>query len=120
MLEADAEVIALSRWNPFYYELGIHMMTLSDLDGDKIADSLLQTFQTRLQLLMDCTYNSELALAYELPRLERDLFLSGRRAKMRLLEWLKAGTGRILPSEYSVHLERRKRINYMATTRVEN
>ncbi|XP_017875984.1 DNA replication complex GINS protein PSF3 [Ceratina calcarata] len=115
ILEADADAIVLSSWNPFYYELGMHVRRLSDNDVDQITDCLLQTFKARLRIIMDWAQNpvSDVSLGQELPRLERDLFLSGRRAKIRLLEWLKMGTGNILPSEISTNLKKRKRINYM-------
>lgn len=42
ILEADAEVIVLSKWNSFYYELGMHVRKLSDRDYEIISESLLQ------------------------------------------------------------------------------
>lgn len=42
ILEADAEVIVLSKWNPFYYELGMHVRKLSDKDYEIITESLLR------------------------------------------------------------------------------
>lgn len=42
ILEADADAIVLSRWNPFYYELGMHVRKFSGKDSEIIAESLLQ------------------------------------------------------------------------------
>lgn len=73
-----------------------------------------QTFKSRFRLVMDWAQNpiSDPTLANQLPRLERDLFLNGRKSKVRLLEWLKGGTNNILPSEISANLKKRKRENY--------
>lgn len=63
---------------------------------------------------MDWAQNpiSDPTLESQLPRLERDLFLSGRKAKVQLLEWLKKGTNSILPSEITTNLKKRKRSDY--------
>lgn len=63
---------------------------------------------------MDWAQNpvSDPTLGSQLPRLERDLFLYGRKAKLRLLEWLKMGTNSILPSEITANLKKRKRSDY--------
>lgn len=47
-----------------------------------------------------------------LPRLERDLFLSGRKAKLQLNEWLKKGSNVIESSQSAVNLKKRKRTDY--------
>ncbi|KOC64296.1 DNA replication complex GINS protein PSF3 [Habropoda laboriosa] len=72
------------------------------------------TFKSRFRVVMDWAQNpiSDPTLGNQLPRLERDLFLSGRKAKVRLLEWLKMGTNSILPSEITANLKKRKRANY--------
>ncbi|CAL7941990.1 unnamed protein product [Xylocopa violacea] len=113
ILEADADAIVLSNWSPFYYELGIHVRKLNDRDSEQITESLLQTFKSRFRVVMDWAQNpiSDPTLVSQLPRLERDLFLSGRKAKLKLLEWLKLGTNSILPSEISTNLKKRKRIH---------
>ncbi|XP_043602574.1 DNA replication complex GINS protein PSF3 isoform X1 [Bombus pyrosoma] len=114
ILEADADAIVLSRWNPFYYELGMHVRKFSGRDSEIIAESLLQTFKSRFQLVMDWSQNltSDPTLAIQLPRLERDLFLIGRQAKVRLTEWLKMGTNGMVISEIATNLKKRKRDKY--------
>ena len=41
ILEADDDAIVLSRWNPFYYELGMHVRKFNGKDSEIIAESLL-------------------------------------------------------------------------------
>nr|XP_033329909.1 DNA replication complex GINS protein PSF3 [Megalopta genalis] len=114
ILEADAEVIVLNKWNPYFYELGMHVIKLGDRETEQITESLLQTFKSRFRLIMDWAHNpvSDPTQGNQLPRLERDIFLNGRRAKIRLLEWLKMGTNSILPSEITANLKKRKRADY--------
>ncbi|XP_053995922.1 DNA replication complex GINS protein PSF3 isoform X1 [Hylaeus anthracinus] len=114
ILEADADAVTLSKWNPYFYELGIHVQKFGDRESDQITESLLQTFKSRFRLVMDWAQNpiSDPTLETQLPRLERDLFLHGRKAKVRLLEWLKMGTNSILPSEITANLKKRKRSDY--------
>lgn len=47
-----------------------------------------------------------------LPRLERDLFLAGKKAKLELNEWLKEGSSVIETSQSAVNLKKRKRTDY--------
>lgn len=63
---------------------------------------------------MDWSQNltSDPTLAIQLPRLERDLFLTGRQAKVRLTEWLKMGTNGMVISEIATNLKKRKRDKY--------
>lgn len=63
---------------------------------------------------MDWAQNpiSDPTLGSQLPRLERDLFLAGRKAKVQLNEWLKRGTGNIETSEVAANLRKRKRTDY--------
>lgn len=42
ILEADADAIVLSKWNPFYYEIGMHVRKFNDRDSEQITESLLQ------------------------------------------------------------------------------
>lgn len=73
-----------------------------------------QTFKSRFRLVMDWAQNpiSDPTLANQLPRLERDLFLIGRKAKVRLLEWLKGDTNNIISSEITTNLKKRKRAQF--------
>ncbi|CAK9806409.1 DNA replication complex GINS protein PSF3 [Anthophora plagiata] len=114
ILEADADAITLSKWNPFFYELGMLVRNFSDRNSEEITKCLLQTFKSRFRLVMDWAQNpiSDPTLGNQLPRLERDLFLNGRKAQVRLLEWLKMGTNSILPSEIAANLKKRKRTHY--------
>ena len=63
---------------------------------------------------MDWSQNatSDPTLSIQLPRLERDLFLSGQQAKIRLVEWLKMGTNELVVSEITTNLKKRKREQY--------
>ncbi|KAG6804637.1 DNA replication complex GINS protein PSF3 [Apis mellifera caucasica] len=114
ILEADADAIVLSKWNPFYYEIGMHVRKFNDRDSEQITESLLQTFKSRFRLVMDWAQNpiSDPTLVNQLPRLERDLFLIGRKAKVRLLEWLKGDTNNIISSEITTNLKKRKRAQF--------
>lgn len=63
---------------------------------------------------MDWSQNaiSDPTLSIQLPRLERDLFLIGQQAKIRLMEWLKMGTNKLVASEITTNLKKRKREQY--------
>lgn len=63
---------------------------------------------------MDWAQNpiSDLTLGSQFSRLEKDLFLISRKAKVQLNEWLKNGTGIIETSEVAVNLKKRKRTEY--------
>lgn len=114
ILEAGATSIVLSKWSPFYYELGMHLRRLRNRDAEKITESLLQTFKSRFRLVMDWAQNpvSDPMIGQQLPRLERDLFHIGRKSKLRLNEWLRSGTGSIAASEVAANLKKRKRVDY--------
>lgn len=73
-----------------------------------------QTFRSRFRLVMDWAQNpvSDPTLNNLLPRLERELFLVGRKAKKQLNEWLKKGSNVIETSQSAVNLKKRKRIDY--------
>lgn len=47
-----------------------------------------------------------------LPRLERELFFAGRKAKLQLNEWLKKGSSVIETSQSAKYLKKRKRTDY--------
>lgn len=47
-----------------------------------------------------------------LPRLERDLFIVGRKAKLQLNDWLKKDSNVIETSQSAVNLKKRKRTDY--------
>ena len=63
---------------------------------------------------MDWSQNltSDPTLAIQLPRLEKDLFLIGRQAKVRLTKWLKMGTNGMAISEIATNLKKGKRNKY--------
>lgn len=63
---------------------------------------------------MDWAQNpiSDPTLSNSLPRLERELFLAGRKAKQQLNEWLKKGSNVIETSQSAVNLKKRKRTDY--------
>ncbi|KZC04467.1 PREDICTED: DNA replication complex GINS protein PSF3 [Dufourea novaeangliae] len=114
ILEADADAVVLCKWNPYFYELGMYVQKFGARESEQITESLLQTFKSRFRLVMDWAQNpiSDPTLMNQLPRLERDLFVNGRKAKVRLIEWLKVGTNSILPSEITANLKKRKRADY--------
>lgn len=41
ILEADACAVALSKWNLYYYELGMFLTMFNNRECEKIKDSLL-------------------------------------------------------------------------------
>lgn len=47
-----------------------------------------------------------------LPRLEKSLFLAGRKSKMQLNKWLRKGSSVIETSQSAVNLKKRKRTDY--------
>jgi len=47
-----------------------------------------------------------------LPRLEKDLFLAGRKSKLQLNEWLRKGSSVIETSQSAINLKKRKRTDY--------
>ncbi|EFN74820.1 DNA replication complex GINS protein PSF3 [Camponotus floridanus] len=114
ILLADACTVVLNKWNPYYYELGMYLRKFNNRDCEIIIDSLLLTFRSRFRLVMDWAQNpvSDPTLNSLLPRLERDLFLAGRKAKLQLNEWLKKGSNVIETSQSAVNLKKRKRTDY--------
>ncbi|XP_066594338.1 DNA replication complex GINS protein PSF3 [Prorops nasuta] len=111
ILNADACAVTLSKWNHFYYELGMHLRKLKNRDCENITECLLQAFKSRFRLIMDWAQNpiSDPTLCTQLPRMERLLFLSGKKSKIQLNDWLKWGVGSIESSETAVNLKKRKR-----------
>lgn len=73
-----------------------------------------QTFRSRFRLIMDWAQNpvSDPTLNNLLPRLERDLFFAGRKARIQLNNWLKKGSNVIETSQSAMNLKKRKRTNY--------
>ncbi|KAG5311055.1 PSF3 protein, partial [Acromyrmex insinuator] len=114
ILLADACTVVLNKWNPYYYELGMYLRKFNNRDCEMIIDSLLLTFRSRFRLIMDWAQNpvSDPMLNSLLPRLERDLFLTGRKAKVQLNEWLRKGSCIIETSQSAVNLKKRKRTDY--------
>lgn len=114
ILAADACTVILNKWNPHYYEVGMYLKKFNNRDCEMMMDSLLLTFRARFRLVMDRAQNpvSDPTLNNLLPRLERDLFLSGRKAKLQLNEWLKKGSNVIESSQSAVNLKKRKRTDY--------
>ncbi|XP_070156820.1 DNA replication complex GINS protein PSF3 [Polyergus mexicanus] len=114
ILLADACTVVLNKWNPYYYELGMYLRKFNNRDCEMIIDSLLLTFRSRFRLVMDWAQNpvSDPTLNSLLPRLERDLFLAGRKAKLQLNEWLRKGSSIIETSQSAVNLKKRKRTDY--------
>ncbi|KYQ46605.1 DNA replication complex GINS protein PSF3 [Trachymyrmex zeteki] len=114
ILLADACTVVLNKWNPYYYELGICLRKFNNRDCEMIIDSLLLTFRSRFRLIMDWAQNpvSDPMQNSLLPRLERDLFLTGRKAKLQLNEWLRKGSCIIETSQSAVNLKKRKRMDY--------
>ncbi|XP_011881651.1 PREDICTED: DNA replication complex GINS protein PSF3 [Vollenhovia emeryi] len=111
ILLADACTVVLNKWNPYYYELGMYLRKFNNRDCEMIIDSLLLTFRSRFRLVMDWAQNpvSDPMLNGLLPRLERDLFFTGRKAKLQLNEWLRKGSSVIETSQSAVNLRKRKR-----------
>ncbi|XP_035718146.1 DNA replication complex GINS protein PSF3-like isoform X2 [Vespa mandarinia] len=91
ILQADACAVSLSKWNPHFYEVGMYLRTFNIRESEKLTENLLETFKCRFRLIMDWAQNpiSDLTLGSQLPRLEKDLFLISRKAKVQLNEWLK-------------------------------
>ncbi|XP_046833026.1 DNA replication complex GINS protein PSF3 [Vespa crabro] len=114
ILQADACAVSLSKWNPHFYEVGMYLRTFNIRESEKLTENLLETFKCRFRLIMDWAQNpiSDLTLGSQLPRLEKDLFLISRKAKVQLNEWLKKGTGIIETSEVAANLKKRKRTDY--------
>ncbi|XP_029177207.1 DNA replication complex GINS protein PSF3 [Nylanderia fulva] len=114
ILLADACTVVLNKWNPYYYELGMYLKKFNNRDSEMIIDSLLLTFRSRFRLVMDWAQNpvSDPTLNSLLPRLERDLFLAGRKAKLQLNDYLRKGSSVIETSQSAVNLKKRKRTDY--------
>lgn len=114
ILQADAGAITLSKWNPFFYELGMQLRKFPNRESEIITPMLLQTFRFRLRLLINWAQNPtpDLMLSLQLPRLERDLYLLGRKHRTILNKWLKKGSKIIETSEMAQNLRKRKRSDF--------
>ncbi|XP_012272189.1 DNA replication complex GINS protein PSF3 [Orussus abietinus] len=111
ILKADACAVELSKWNLYYYEVGIQLAKCNHTESEKIADILLHTFKARFRHIMDWAQNpgTDLTIGNRMPILERNLFLTGRKARMQLIEWLEKGGGNIKTAEMVVIHKKRKR-----------
>ncbi|KAG8041901.1 hypothetical protein G9C98_007205 [Cotesia typhae] len=111
ILYADACTVTLSKWNQHYYELGMLLTQLNNRESEKIKETLILIFKSRIRLVMDWTQNphSNPTLASQLPMLERNLFMTGRKARLVLIEWLKQGSGNIEKSELVANLMKKRK-----------
>ncbi|XP_034944077.1 DNA replication complex GINS protein PSF3 [Chelonus insularis] len=112
ILEADACAVTLSKWNPYYYELGMLVAQLNSRESESIKNSLILTFKSRIKLIVDWAQNpySDVTLFNQLPFLEKNLFSIGRKARNTLIDWLKEGSGNIEKSELVANfMKKRKR-----------
>ncbi|XP_015109813.1 DNA replication complex GINS protein PSF3 [Diachasma alloeum] len=111
ILEADASAVTLSKWSQHYYELGMLVRQFNHRDCERIIESLVLTFRSRIRLIMDWAQNPmpDPTLAGQLPVLERNLYLSGRKSRELLIAWLKQGGGNIETSETVTNLLRKRK-----------
>lgn len=76
----------------------------------------MQTFKNRFRDITDWAQNPVAKSSHEsrLPVLERELYLAGKKANMKLNHWLEKGVGKIETSEVVANMKKRKRTDFEA------
>ncbi|XP_068235027.1 DNA replication complex GINS protein PSF3-like [Palaemon carinicauda] len=92
ILKADPSVVDLHKLGPHFYELGMHLLPLSNAESSPLATLLTQTLRERLRWIMDSAQNSsEDDTSTQIARLddlERSLFGVGQKALRDHKLWL--------------------------------
>eukprot|EP00729_Bicosta_minor_P011992 gene11992-22808_t len=93
-LTADAAVVNLYDWNPFYFDFGMMFVKLvaeSDEEARPVSQSLLDAFGERYRRVMDYSQNAvdedTSELTKNLDGLERKLFAAGHVADKEFTKW---------------------------------
>jgi GINS complex subunit 3 len=112
ILQADACSVELSKWNQYFYELGLRLPRTSIDDSQKLAEFLLEVFKSRFRIIMDSEQNlsSAPSLRGHLSVLEKKLLVQGNNGKVQLLNWLNKGVKHIKTSNVIDNIRKRKRL----------
>ncbi|XP_068233947.1 DNA replication complex GINS protein PSF3-like [Palaemon carinicauda] len=90
--KADPSVVDLHKLGPHFYELGMHLLPLSNAESSPLATLLTQTLRERLRWIMDSAQNSSeddtSTQTARLDDLERSLFGVGQKALRDHKLWL--------------------------------
>lgn len=113
ILHAEACAVGLSKWNQYFYELGLKLPQTNSEEVQKIPEFLLEVFKSRFRLIMDWEQNPFCTPAQrgQLPMLEKALLTQGNHARVQLLNWLNRGVKSIETSDVLHNIRKRKRMN---------
>ena len=63
MLQADASVVDLNKLGPYYYQGGLHFVSLPSSDGSKIASLLPEVSLYAPNILLKCLIKFKIVLS---------------------------------------------------------
>lgn len=115
ILSADAKVVDLYRLGPFYYSLGVKLLSFNHLERRDLSKSLLEVFLNRFRFIMDTSQHafqtSTTALTTKLDEKERKLFSVGQKAMSDFENWERGLSHKIHTSNIVKNSRKRKREN---------
>ncbi|XP_077983235.1 DNA replication complex GINS protein PSF3-like [Glandiceps talaboti] len=113
ILKADANVVNLHKYGPFYYAFGTKLLHFDNPEVRDVAESLLQTYTSRFRKIMDSSqnaYNEDTThLISKLDESERSVFKAGQCGLNDFQRWQKRQTLKITMSEMVANHKKRKR-----------
>jgi len=110
---ADATVLDLQKWGPFFYESGRHYMKLAPTsETEELGRTLLTVMTKRFRKILDSSQNAEerdsLSEMQKLDELERFLFQASQASKRNVDNWYVRKTGHMNASSIVQTLKKRK------------
>ena len=113
ILKADANVVDLYKQGPYFYRMGVHILSFDHMERSELAKSLLETFLNRFRRIMDTShhaFDSDITtLTTRLDETERVLFCMGQRSVVAMAKWERGRSHRIEASEIVQKKRKRKR-----------
>ena len=113
ILRADAKVVDLYKQGPYFYGLGMQLLSFNHLESRDLSKSLLEAFLNRFRLIMDNSQNADeadlYALTCRLEEVERVLFQLGHRSAQQMDLWEKGSSCKITSSLVIQANRKRKR-----------
>merc|ERR1719309_1830519 len=115
IMNADAAVVDLHKFGPYYYEFGRHLIKMAGGEGSAIGESITQTFKQRFPIIIDSSGNATdsdtLKETAKTDQLERLLYRQGQAAKVGMEGWLTRKTG-LINTSYMVSQHRKRKATF--------
>ena len=113
ILRADAKVVDLYKQGPYFYGLGMQLLSFNHLESRDLSKNLLEAFLNRFRLIMDNSQNADEADLYSLncrlDEVERVLFQLGHQSAQQMDLWEKGSSCKITSSLVVQANRKRKR-----------